>query len=512
MYQVCTYSGEFFTHDIVLALDIASGREILVQWTMCIRAVGSTKVILKVHEISGNVRYARASNDPQLHPTLLDVIISHRVQLPCQCVEIRPLITTIAALIVFCSCAAHMAPALVVQIFHSEGVSARYSSRPVAGVFCGAQDIKFLQIKSKPVMANLDIVHDLLANHLPVEAACLELQRIFGKTVTMEVVQERRDKLVKYRAQLEVLKKIPVVEQRSQEWYDMRLTMMTASDLAQALGKGKFASQKDFYIKKSGYVEQTFDFTIPPMKHGTMFEPVANSFYENLMSTKVHEFGLLKHPELEWFGASPDGVTDNGVMLEIKCPYRRKIDGTVPEQYYMQICGQMDVAGLDECDYLECIFREYQNEESFLGDQGGLPGLNMKGQHIGIVLESRIGQGPFVYKYSPWGLSAKDAVLWANDKRASKPEFNKSHFWYLEKFNIARIYKDSDFIEKQLELAADVWNKVLHFRNNKESYDMFMNGIGGPPCVTRVSRPLKSVAAVKRMKQTDLTEYAFLDD
>lgn len=31
------------------------------------------------------------------------------------------------------------------------------------------------------------------------------------------------------------------------------------------------------------------------------------------------EVGLVVHPDLPWLGASPDGVTNTGRLIEIKC-------------------------------------------------------------------------------------------------------------------------------------------------------------------------------------------------
>jgi hypothetical protein len=47
-------------------------------------------------------------------------------------------------------------------------------------------------------------------------------------------------------------------------------------------------------------------------------------------------------------------------MLEIKCPFRRRITGEVPLQYYYQIQGQ-----------LECEFSKYFNEAEYWGDDLG---------------------------------------------------------------------------------------------------------------------------------------------
>lgn len=51
------------------------------------------------------------------------------------------------------------------------------------------------------------------------------------------------------------------------------------------------------------------------------------------MNTKIYEFGLMKNPHHDFFGASPDGISELGVMLEIKCPYKRRptLNPIIPE-------------------------------------------------------------------------------------------------------------------------------------------------------------------------------------
>ena len=57
---------------------------------------------------------------------------------------------------------------------------------------------------------------------------------------------------------------------------------------------------------------------------------------------------LMKHknmsyPEsIEYLAASPDGITPDGVMLEIKCPLSREIKGIPPIYYWQQMQQQLD--------------------------------------------------------------------------------------------------------------------------------------------------------------------------
>ena len=54
----------------------------------------------------------------------------------------------------------------------------------------------------------------------------------------------------KDRMQVDELRKIKKIEQRTEEWYVARKTMITASDWADALGQGKGGGKEDIILKK----------------------------------------------------------------------------------------------------------------------------------------------------------------------------------------------------------------------------------------------------------------------
>jgi len=290
--------------------------------------------------------------------------------------------------------------------------------------------------------------------------------------LSVEYLMQRRTKIQAYQNQLNTLKKLPHIEQRTKEWYDMRNTMITASDFAQAVGDGKFASQKQFFKKKCGFEDHTFDPMIPPLKWGVMFEPVATSIYERRYSTNIHEFGILRHPDISHFGASPDGITDMGIMLEIKCPYKRKITGEIPLQYFYQIQGQLDVCSLDECDYLECEFEEVYDSEDFFSLLND-PQTFEKG----IILEFSEAdtEGNMVPKYIYSDIydhnHTFDLKRWFDDHTSNDEEGRiKPHFWMMKKFNVVRVYKDNEFIKEKFDILKDIWEKVESYKNDKNLY------------------------------------------
>ena len=283
---------------------------------------------------------------------------------------------------------------------------------------------------------------------------------------------------------LKELKTLPVVEQRSMAWYTMRENMVTASDMGQALGHGKFGNVKDFYKKKCCYENgcnenNSINFNSPPLKWGVMYEPVATYLYSKRHHVTVHEFGLLKHPMLPFFGASPDGISDLGVMLEIKCPYKREIDGAVPKQYYYQIQGQLDVCNLEYCDYLECKFSEYYQENDFWMDWDKSETLTQDFKEKGIIIEyidNDMNSKP-KYIYSDVYLSKDKIHEWyfqtVNDLMNRGLE-HYIKFWKLELCNVQRIKRDKEFFSREITLLETVLNQVQQFRGDKMAYDVFI--------------------------------------
>jgi len=148
----------------------------------------------------------------------------------------------------------------------------------------------------------------------------------------------------------EVLKELltrPLIKQRTPEWFKLRENRLTASDLYDAVKNPLSLSKKK--LKGITYNSNA----IPALKWGTMFEQVASSIYEDMKKKKIYEFGLVINEDIKNFGASPDGITEDGKMIEIKCPYKRKIvDGEIPEKYQYQIQGQLAVCKLNDCDYI----------------------------------------------------------------------------------------------------------------------------------------------------------------
>ena len=174
---------------------------------------------------------------------------------------------------------------------------------------------------------------------------------------------------------IEHIKKKPQPEQRTEEWYSFRHNLITASNAYKAF-EGQNTINQLIYEKcqplKNKEDEKTKMVNIgTPFHWGQKYEPLSVMLYENMYKTKVADFGCIQHDKYTFLGASPDGINVDinseryGRMLEIKNIVNREITGIPKKEYWIQMQMQMEVCDLNECDFLETKFLEYENASAF---------------------------------------------------------------------------------------------------------------------------------------------------
>ncbi|GAA5785679.1 lambda exonuclease family protein [Chitiniphilus shinanonensis] len=154
------------------------------------------------------------------------------------------------------------------------------------------------------------------------------------------------------------------MEQRSADWYAARLGNVTASRVADIMATTKTgapaASRRNYLCqllceRLTGLAAEPFE--SEAMRHGTETEPLARSEYEMRNGVLVRECGLVMHPSIPGFGASPDGLVGNDGLLEIKCPntathIETLRSGTPAAGYLYQMYSQMACTGRQWCDFV----------------------------------------------------------------------------------------------------------------------------------------------------------------
>ena len=250
---------------------------------------------------------------------------------------------------------------------------------------------------------------------------------------------------------LNELKSRAFIKQRTPEWFKLRENRLTASDLYDAINNPMSLIKKK--MKNVTYNSNS----IPALKWGCMFEKVAIDIYSYLNNVEVNEFGLLINDKINNFGASPDGITNDGIMIEIKCPYSREIkDGTIPIKYEYQMQGQMAVCNLDICDYIECKFINLKNEEDYINNVKEID--NYKHGIIGEIYENN----EIKYIYSKFNKNYQENIEEMNNYKNNNYKIN---YWMLETINIQRINFDknrwNNIIEPKIKSDWSLYQQEL---------------------------------------------------
>jgi exodeoxyribonuclease (lambda-induced) len=152
--------------------------------------------------------------------------------------------------------------------------------------------------------------------------------------------------------------------QRTPAWYQARIGKLTASRMADAMefrkdGKEGAARKK---LRTEIVAERMTDIIIehyvtPAMLWGIETEPQAKEFAVENLGLNIVECGFFDHPDIEYFGASPDGLVGDDGLIEIKCPTTTThidwvIADVVPEEYKPQMLAQLLCTGRKYCEFL----------------------------------------------------------------------------------------------------------------------------------------------------------------
>lgn len=260
---------------------------------------------------------------------------------------------------------------------------------------------------------------------------------------------ERLDFINRSRTQLKILKKNKGIKQKSDEWYEIRKDMLTASNTYEGV------KNYNSLIRKKA-LKISDNISNPALEWGILFEPIACKIYSVLHNrVKIHEFGLIQYDQFKNYGASPDGISDIGIMLEIKCPYSRIIkEGDIPIKYYYQMQGQMAVCGLEECDYAEFNFIEIDLDEFLSLSRKDFCGIITKYDDDTITY-SRLKEDPNISYMENTSLKEKKRVI----------------YWKLQNHLIQRVkFNKYKWYDEYLPKIKDFWNKVLEYEEPKYTY------------------------------------------
>lgn len=354
---------------------------------------------------------------------------------------------------------------------------------------------------------------------------------------------------------------IDVPEQRTPEWFEQRLKLISASEAYKAINIKAPSGYKNLILSKLGYSGPRPRGVA--INHGVVFEIASQMMYEFRNGITIKEYGCLPHSDYVFIGASPDGIVSSakkesnlisrmkiGRMLEIKNPSSRSIiilndynqaeyRRIIPTGYYYQIQLQLEVCNLQYCDFLETKITYYDSfdefkEDNYILSELTIPhnkyipitNLNSEGMEKGLIIkiidysqsDTKISSILFpldgdytIEAFTKWIDEEKEIYK----QKISSDSFEfEPIYWKCDVYEVKTVEKDQTFInDKIISGLQSCWNEIESDRTLTSSelllkYKDFLEYESD----TEDQQPRKIRRIIKNKNKVEKVKMIFTDD
>ena len=279
-------------------------------------------------------------------------------------------------------------------------------------------------------------------------------------------------KKLEIKTHIEELRLKPQPVQRTADWYQFRYNLITASSAHKMFESQSCLNQLIYEKCQPLKVEEKTIVNVNTTLHwGQKYEPLSVIIYENMNNTTIEDFGCIAHDTHRFLGASPDGINVDensplfGRMLEIKNIVNREITGIPLREYWIQMQLQMEVWDLDECDFLETKFVEYETESDFYQGQDS-------DKLHGVIMYFNTKDSKPYYLYKPLHITNRDDIVnWEEENIDSHDNMMwiKNIYWKLEKMSCVLVLRNKKWFEDNVTQMENVW-KIIE-KERMEGYE-----------------------------------------
>jgi putative phage-type endonuclease len=249
-----------------------------------------------------------------------------------------------------------------------------------------------------------------------------------------------------------------MVEQKTNEWYEIRHNMITASNIWKIF---KSEAQRNSIIYEKcnpcsiPYNSVYLGYGGSSLQWGQKYEPLSALLYEIKNKTTLGEFGCISHPKYPFLGASPDGIVVDpesvyyGSMIEIKNIVNREITDTPKNEYWIQMQIQMEVCDLDHCHFVETRFKEFYSLEEWKTCQYKIKG---------ILNCSNPARDKSMFYILPE--ESENPEDWL--KQFSS--LNNYIFWGLDQYSCIHVERNRQWFQDSIPIICETWETIVKER------------------------------------------------
>lgn len=140
------------------------------------------------------------------------------------------------------------------------------------------------------------------------------------------------------------------VVQGSEDWLAARRELITATDIPVLLGLSPYKCEADLADEKAGAVQPEPTLR---MRTGLALQDLIGEEYARLTGRTLRRFrGMVRHPSIEWAGASPDfrTVGERRIVEAKRSSSRSRFADGLPQDVEAQVAWQLGVTGFPRAD------------------------------------------------------------------------------------------------------------------------------------------------------------------
>ena len=121
---------------------------------------------------------------------------------------------------------------------------------------------------------------------------------------------------------------------------------------------------------------------------------------------------------------------------------------------------QMETCNLNECDFLETAFKEYDSEEDFMND-GNTFTHTEAGQLKGTIVYF-IKDGKPHYEYMPLHISKEESEVWYDEIMSKNTDLTwlKDIHWWLDEYSSVLVLRNKVWFESAISKIKEVWTII----------------------------------------------------